>query len=196
MLAEFSRAALGLYTLSRLMIAVGLSALTTLAAPACSSAESSFALKSGMPCAQVAGWPKRALRHKCIPQALRVQAAFGDTSKVVWATTRAGFDMLVHRSNDGVSGVIRSTGTWEYDHLRAMEARRPPPATSPKRSRPPLPPGRRNPPTSRPEMQTLAGKVAESAGRIPARAGPRRSHASAHWHGSFHLHVLRPPAAR
>ena len=133
MLAEFSRAALGLYTLSRLMIAVGLSALTTLAAPACSSAESSFALKSGMPCAQVAGWPKLALRHKCIPQTLKVQAAFGDTSKVVWATTRAGFDMLVHRSNDGVSGVIRSTGTWEYDHLRAMEARRPPPATSPKR---------------------------------------------------------------
>ena len=60
----------------------------------------------------------------------------------------------------------------------------------------PCPPGSRNPPTSRPWMQTLAGKVAESAGRIPARAGPRRSHASAQWHGSFHLHVLRPPVAR
>ena len=116
-----------------LMIAAGMSALATLAAPACSSAENSFAVASGLPCEQVAGWPKLALRHRCIPQAVRLQAAFGDTSKVVWAATRAGFDMLVHRSNDGVSGVIRSTGTWEYDHLRAMEARRPPPATFPKR---------------------------------------------------------------
>ena len=47
-----------------------------------------------------------------------------------------------------------------------------------------------------PKVQTLAGKVAESAGRTPARAVPRRSHASAQWHGSFHLHALRPPAAR
>ena len=46
------------------------------------------------------------------------------------------------------------------------------------------------------KVQTLAGKVAESAGRIPVRAAPRRSHASAQWHGSFHLHALRPPAAR
>ena len=47
-----------------------------------------------------------------------------------------------------------------------------------------------------PKVQTLAGKVAESAGRTSARAAPRRSHASAQWHGSFHLHALRPPAAR
>ena len=60
----------------------------------------------------------------------------------------------------------------------------------------PCPPGSRNPPTSRPWMQTLAGKVAESAGRTSVQAGPRRSHASAQWQGSFHLHVLRPPAAR
>ena len=39
------------------------------------------------------------------------------------------------------------------------------------------PPGSRNPPTSRPEVQTLAGKVEESAGRTSVQAGPRRSRA-------------------
>ena len=41
------------------------------------------------------------------------------------------------------------------------------------------PPGSRNPPTSRPERQTLAGKVEESAGRTSVQAGPRRSRAPA-----------------
>ena len=39
--------------------------------------------------------------------------------------------------------------------------------------------GCRNPPTSRPEMQTLAGKVEESAGRTSVQADPRRSRAPA-----------------
>ena len=90
--------------------------------------ESEFAAALGLAsCGAIADWPRSALRPHCVPRALALKEAIGgDLSVLTWVNTTSGFHMLVHRSNDGVSGTIRVAGRWEYDHLAYMEAQRPP----------------------------------------------------------------------
>ena len=96
--------------------------------PCSTSHEAEFASALGLAsCKAITGWPRLALRPLCVPRAVALQEAVGgDLSVLTWVNTTAGFNMLVHRDHDVVSGSIRRARKWEYDHLSYMEAQRPP----------------------------------------------------------------------
>ena len=77
-------------------------------------------------CTSFSSWPSAALDIKCADRVAQLLSLLnvGDHEalrSVAWARSRAGFDLLVVARNDHASSSILRKGSWEGDHIAAVQ---------------------------------------------------------------------------